>query len=102
MVFVYLLIGALCLYQIKFFKCKADGVDSSLIYDDYMSVASTTSVKGIFIIMVVFSHIYLSMSLDNSIIFNSLYKAITYNIIDQSVVVMFFFYSGYALMYQQK
>lgn len=101
MVFVYLLIGALCLYQIKFFRCKADGVDSSLIYDDYMSVASTTSVKGIFIIMIVFSHIYLSMSLDNSIIFNSLYKAITYNIIDQSVVVMFFFYSGYALMYQR-
>lgn len=100
MAFVFLLVGILCLYKIKLFKCEADGIGHRYIYDDYMSVNSTTSVKGIFIILIIFSHLYLSMNLDDSI-FNVIYKKINYNIIDQSVVVMFLFYSGWALMYQK-
>lgn len=79
----------ICLYNIKFnFK-------NNLIHDDYISKEKSTSIKGIFIVLILFSHfngyINYTYQLDN------LYNKII-GLFGQIVVVCFLFYSGYGVM----
>lgn len=78
-----LLLGLVCLWNIKFVKIRGD----------YLSIDRTNSIKGIFIILVFFSHIVNGyVSFDG--IFDAPYMAIR-RVLGQSIVSMFLFYSGY-------
>lgn len=85
--FVYFVI---CIYGIKFFF-KSDY--------DYLSRETTTSIKGIFILMVFFSHFNSYIEYTNY--FDKLYL-IPFNIVGQGMVSMFLFYSGFGIMEQIK
>lgn len=68
-------------------------------YEDYLSKDKTSSVKGIFILLIVFTHSlpyiersgYQFLSIDDKVFMSSLYH------LGQLVVVMFLFYSGYGV-----
>ena len=92
------LIGLLCLYKIRFsFFDK----NKTAIYEDYMSFEKTNSIKGVFILIVLFSHVSQCVSLSDSLL-TSLFNLINFNIIGQSMVSMFMLYSGYAVMLSVK
>ena len=76
----------LCLYKIKF----------STFHTDDMSKQATNSIKGIFAMIILFSHMrgYLSLS-DRW--FDKVYVDIL-NYINQAMVAMYLFYSGYGIM----
>lgn len=63
--------------------------------NEYMSIPSTQSIKGIFIILVFFSH-FNSYALLSSR-WDLLYKAVV-ELFGQTMVTMFLFYSGYGVM----
>lgn len=94
MVLSFVLIGVLCLYKIRisFFE-----KEKTPIYEDYMSLEKTTSIKGIFILIVFFSHVSQRIILSDNIL-TRLFNLINFNIISQSMVSMFMLYSGYAVM----
>ena len=79
----------LCLYKIRI-KPDETGFQS-----DYMSVEKTSAIKGIFIIIVFFSHFYgyVSLTWAADEVF---YKY--FNMIGQRMVTLFLFYSGYGVM----
>ena len=83
------------MYKISFAvpRCLSDGNN---YFSDYLSLEKTTSIKGIFILLILFSHCANSLVLKDNI-FNSAYSVFM-NIMGQSVVVMFLFYSGYGVM----
>ena len=91
-------LGLLCLYQIS---CpllpgkKAAG--GAPYYTDYCSVDKTNAIKGIFIILVLFSHLFRYYLLTDSI-FDRSFEKIIYAI-GQSVVAPFLFYSGYGILF---
>lgn len=94
MVITYVLIALICLYKIRlsfFEKPKL------VIYDDYISLEKSTSIKGIFILVVLFSHIYPQLNLPDSI-FNTLFTKLNFDIISQGMVGLFMLYSGYGIM----
>lgn len=62
---------------------------------DYMSRERTTSIKGIFAVIIVFSH--MKSYLDTSGMFDSIFAKILW-LIGQFMVTMFFFYSGYGIL----
>lgn len=64
-------------------------------HDDFLSVESTTPIKGIFAVLIFYSHIrgYLTLS---DAWYNSSYSTIL-NYIGQLMVAMFFFYSGFGI-----
>lgn len=68
-------------------------------YTDYLSKDKTMCIKGIFVILVFYRHcstyIYLGEIIDKPII-------ILDNLLAQSIVTMFFFYSGYGIYEQIK
>lgn len=95
-VFVFA-IALLCLYKIDFvYSKKSKALNPSGIYSDYLSIEKTNSIKGIFIPLIVLSHAGSYLTLQDNIL-NSLYSVFT-GILGQGVVVMFLFYSGYAMM----
>ncbi len=97
MIFFVIATAILCLYKIDFvYSGKSKALNPAGIYSDYLSIDKTNSIKGIFVILIVLSHAksYLTLS-DN--IFNSLYSYFS-GILGQGVVIMFLFYSGYAMM----
>ena len=81
-----LALAAICLYKIKF----------SRFHGDYMSIPATSSVKGVFAVMILFSHlrnyIVLSAGLGDRLF------AFFLNLFGQLMVTMFFFYSGFGIM----
>lgn len=89
--FIFIAIYALiCIWQIKL---KPAG--SSPYVTDYMSVDNTTAIKGIFIIMVFFSHF------NSYVEFTNEYDKIYYEgfrQISQRMVTLFLLYSGYGVM----
>lgn len=91
MIFYFLLFAVLCLYKIKLKP------DESGFMADYMSVEKTTAIKGIFIIIVFFSHfksyIDLNSAWSGDVTF---YKY--FSLIGQRMVTLFLFYSGYGVM----
>ncbi|MGN0527802.1 MAG: acyltransferase family protein [Eubacterium sp.] len=90
----FALIGVLCLYQIRFSFFEKD---KTPIYEDYMSLVKTNSIKGIFILVVFFSHVSQCITLSDTFL-TKLFNLINYNIVGQSMVSMFMLYSGYAVM----
>lgn len=97
MIFCLIFTVILCLYKIKFASQKNSGALNGFFCTDYLSVDKTNSIKGLFIILVFFSHIsgYLSLS---EIFINRIYFIFNYGIMGQGIVAVFFFYSGYAMM----
>lgn len=77
----------ICLYKIEFY---GKGYNYN-----YLQKYQTTSIKGIFIVIIVFSHMNSYIEINTCL--NSLYlKIIT--MIGQLMVTMFLFYSGYGIM----
>ena len=82
--FILLFILLICLYQIKLTKNS-----------DYMEKDKTTSIKGIFVLLIFLSHIAQYAAFDGNI--DSVYIIIRKHL-DQLIVTMFLFYSGYGIM----
>lgn len=96
MIIFLLLLFVLCLYKIEFaFTGKGKAVSNGF-YTDYLSVEKTNSIKGIFIVLVFLSHMTSFLTLNDNIL-NSSYLFLN-GIIGQSMVALFMFYSGYAMM----
>ena len=91
MIVFVLLFFALCVYKMKITPHFFEG----RYYEDYLSVEKTTAIKGIFICVVFFKHIgdYIEYTtkLDN-------YSMLFVKWGFQTLVTMFFFYSGYGIM----
>lgn len=83
----------LCLYKVNFNFKKGS------FFDDYMSVQKTLPIKGIFILIVFFSHFnsYVDFTLKSDSIYAWAVKTI-----GQWMVTLFMFYSGYGVMEQIK
>lgn len=92
-----LLIGLLCLYKIQFADSKKNKALTGGMYSDYLSVPKTNSIKGLFILLVIYSHAIGYVTLSDSIL-NKLFSIFMYSFMGQGVVAMFLMYSGYAMM----
>lgn len=95
-VFVILLV-LLCFYKISFAVPKCLAHSNSSYFFDYLSLEKTTSIKGIFILLILLSHCANSLVLEDNV-FNSAFSLFMGVIGYQSVVTMFLFYSGYGVM----
>ena len=87
MIFFIIVLGLLCLWKIKYEQ-----------RGDYLNVYRTNSIKGIFIILIFFSHItndYVSFGGELAVPYYMLKK-----ILGQCVVCLFLFYSGYAMLHK--
>ena len=84
MVLFLILYAVVCLWKIRF--CKDE---------NYLSVDNTLPVKGVFIIMVFFSHFKSYVSLVSAA--DQLLIAVV-SLFGQAMVAMFLFYSGYGIM----
>ncbi|MCC8072560.1 MAG: acyltransferase [Clostridiales bacterium] len=93
MLLAFVFIGILCLYKIRFSFLEKEKIG---IYSDYMSLEKTTAIKGIFILIVFFSHILGYIELSDSLL-NTTYNTIN-GLIGQSMVSMFMLYSGYGIL----
>lgn len=82
------------LFAILLFIC-AWGVRFSSFHEDYLDIDTTTSVKGIFAAIILFSHITGYIQLNDNW-FDMSYRTIL-GYIGQLMVVMYFFYSGYGI-----
>ncbi len=85
MIIFFLLYVAICLYKMKLHRN---------LNQDYLSINNTQSIKGIFIILVFFSHFNSYISFDNS--FDLFYGNIV-SLFGQTMVTLFLFYSGYGV-----
>ena len=87
MLLLLLVYFAVCVYGVKFrFNGNAD----------YMSIENTQAIKGVFIMMVFFSHIRGYIVLDTGLFDRIFIKF--FLIIGQAMVTLFMFYSGYGVM----
>ncbi|MEE1277869.1 MAG: acyltransferase family protein [Acutalibacteraceae bacterium] len=87
MLLLLLVYFAVCVYGVKWeFSGNAD----------YLSIENTQAIKGIFIIMVFFSHIEDYVHIGDSLPDMAYTKFLT--IIGQGMVTLFMFYSGYGVM----
>lgn len=77
--------GLICLYRIKF----------SSFHPDYMGTGQTGSIKGIFAMVILFSHLrgYLTVTAPADLLYCALL-----DLIGQLMVTLFFFYSGYGIL----
>ncbi len=85
-----LFLGLLCiiLYQISTKKISG-------FHEDYMGTSQTIAMKGIFAVVILFSHMRTYIALDGNtydVLFNSILNAI-----GQLMVAIFLFYSGYGV-----
>ena len=97
MILFVVLLALLCLYQIRFsFTGKGKQTAQNQIFTDYNSLEKTTSIKGIFILIVFLNHAASYLQLSDSFV-NTLYFSFI-GIIGQAMVAMFLFYSGYGVM----
>lgn len=86
MIIFFILLVLLCFWKIKFSK----------FHDNYMGKDPTTSIKGIFAIIVLFSHMRGYVALSDSFLDQSYNQVL--NFIGQLMVAIFFFYSGYGII----
>lgn len=86
MIVFLLLYIALCLYGIRF--CREKNTE-------YLSIEQTTSVKGIFILLVFFSHFNSYVTYTESL--DQTYASFVI-MFGQTMVTLFLFYSGYGVM----
>ena len=85
MIIFLLLLFALCCYGMCF----------SSFHEDYMSVRSTTAIKGVFAIIILLSHVSQYFVLSNGISDQTFGFIMRY--IGQLMVAAYFFYSGYGI-----
>ena len=76
------------------------GCKVSSFQEDYLSISSSTAVKGIFAVLIFYSHISGYLVLEDTV-WNSCFKQIL-DFFGQLMVVMFLFYSGYGIMESYK
>ena len=89
MMIIFLVVYALaCIFKAKIFLKENE-------ISDYMSRGSTDSIKGIFILLVFFSHFNSYITLNGSL--NYVYSYIV-SFFGQTMVTLFLFYSGYGVM----
>ncbi|MBQ2847602.1 MAG: acyltransferase [Clostridia bacterium] len=88
MVIFIVMLLLLCLFEIKFTGKNG--------FEDYMSPKKTGAIKGIFVIIVVLSHLRQYITLDASWYNVSFQKFMVF--LGQLMVVMFLFYSGYGVL----
>lgn len=86
MIIFLIALSAICLYKIKF----------SSFHSDYISIPATNSIKGIFAIIILLSHLRSYIVIPEST-GNRLFVTFL-NILGQLMVTMFFFYSGFGIM----
>lgn len=86
MLILFIVLALICLYKIRFAN----------FHNDYLGREQTDSIKGIFAIIIVFSHMRNYIVLEDTFLNNS--YVFLLNIIGQLMVVLFFFYSGYGIM----
>ena len=86
MIIFLIALAAICLYKIKF----------SSFHSDYISIPATNSIKGIFAIIILLSHLRSYIVIPEST-GNRLFVTFL-NILGQLMVTMFFFYSGFGIM----
>lgn len=72
----------------------------SIFHDDYLGRAQTTCIKGIFAVIILFSHIRTYVELDNNIL-DKIYN-FSLSLIGQLMVTIFLFYSGYGILESYK
>lgn len=92
MITFYVAIFVLCLWGIKFSPKKG--------FDDFLQRDQCDSIKGIFILLVFVRHV-LQYIIASGYEFSSLQDKLFLKIdreLDQLIVVMFLFYSGYGIM----
>lgn len=89
MIMVFIIIFLLCLYEAK--------VSYKEGFADYMSPQASGSIKGIFVLIVLFSHMRQYVTFDRSYAINEAYYWMMSQI-GQLMVVAFLFYSGYGIM----
>ncbi len=87
MVIFVAMLAVLCLWSIQ-----VKGKES---FEDYMSPQKTGSIKGIFVIIVLLSHVRQYVTLDNSALTQPYKELMTF--FGQLMVVAFLFYSGYGV-----
>lgn len=85
MIVYFVLFAVLCLYQIKF----------SHFHSDYLGTSQTGSVKGIFAMIILFSHLRSYLVISTAA--DTLYCTIL-DLIGQLMVTLFFLYSGYGIL----
>ena len=91
MMFIFFgLFVLLCLYKVQL-KPK----NGEKYMTDYMSVEKTMSIKGIFILIVFFSHFNSYVTFDSPV---EHYYVKIFKYIGQAMVTLFLFYSGYGVM----
>lgn len=86
MIVFFLLYAVLCLYGMKLHRN---------LNQSYLSVDNTQSIKGVFIILVFFSHFNSYVSFESGL--DLIYQN-TVGLFGQKMVTMFLFYSGYGVM----
>ncbi|MBE6821397.1 MAG: acyltransferase [Ruminococcaceae bacterium] len=87
MIIYLIVLAAICLYGIR---CKGKNG-----FEDYMSPQKTGSIKGIFVVIVLYSHIRQYIAYDPSP-FNAPFQKFLWEV-GQLMVVAFLFYSGYGV-----
>ncbi|MBR3933211.1 MAG: hypothetical protein IKJ68_04820 [Clostridia bacterium] len=87
MIIFYIVFLFICLYKIKFKFTTG--------FDDYLSVNKTSSIKGIFILIVFFSHFNSYVNYTHRV--DKVFVALM-GYVGQAMVAMFLFYSGYGVM----
>ena len=97
MIVFYAILVVLILYKIKLPLKSNSPVYDGVLFTDYMSIEKTTSVKGIFIFIVLICHASYYLTLTDSFLDRS-FDYITFTALSQSMVSMFMFYSGYGVM----
>lgn len=90
MTVLLIIFAVVCLWKIQLRPA-----DNSNYITDYMSIEKTTAIKGIFILIVFFSHFntYVDFTSAGDIAYLEHYK-----MIGQRMVTLFMFYSGYGVM----
>lgn len=94
MIFSLFFVALLCVNNIKLARLECG---PQLCYNDYMSIEKTNSIKGIFILLVFFSHTQDFICLSDSCA-DAVYITVN-NIIGQSVVSPFLIFSGYGIIF---
>lgn len=99
MIISWFIIAAAALVGIQFADSKKlkNSVCKDGYFTDYLSVEKTNSIKGLCTLLIIVSHSYTYLNLDNTFL-NNTWRILNYNVVGQGVVAMFMIYSGYAVM----
>lgn len=90
MIVLLLILGVICLWNIKF----------SNYHEDYISPKNTNAIKGIFAVIILFSHMKGYITLNDTLADYSFSMILSH--IGQLMVVMYLFYSGFGIVESMK